>query len=718
MVPFLTTVADCLVQPFVWGWFRGSIFVPRQFATTGTREQRQAILAHELAHVARWDAAANLVQIVAQALFFFHPLVWWANRQIRHERENCCDETVIAGLGVNPRQYSQAIVDTLVAEYESIQPVPSLAMSGRLKNIEGRIKTILNPNRRFLRRPSWTAVVTVVLLAACVVPTELVLTVRGEPMAAPTATPSAKSAAAGDKKVRKNEGNHEKASDMDTNTHSPMAMEQGECSLAGKVIDEVSGQPVSASMMLFYWPTFQAKVANTGADGAFIFKDIPDGTYSLQTVISRGHLPASCDPENRGGQHPKFRIAKGEHRRDIVLKVKPAYRISGRVLEPDGKPSHKGLRVYAWTPRNEYSGCDEVFGQYDPSNGTYVIDGLNGKPVYVSTMGRSARKEGDGTPLVYYPSTYCREEATLVHFDQARSVENIDIRLRNDRGLTLAGTVRDEAGDPIPEAFLVVHHRDMTLDVITTYTDKQGRYELSGLGKGEFLMHVDAAHRGFVPVGEVVDIDQDAPTTRHDVKLMRGVMVSGKFVDKHGNPWEIGQSGGMATVISAEDMLSSPLSNGLRILMLSQMDFDALAQQVTEGLTGQNKQKTRLPPAKKKSPAPDKSSDNKRRQHGGWTTHDDCRNKYRPEFIGTSPGMSLPRDEGPHTEYNMLFPSKSTFAFQAVLPGYTNFRFMPQKIGQKVAEIRYEGRDVKATGLVTKPGQEIRDLTIVIDTGK
>ena len=145
----------------------------------GHREQRQAILAHELAHVTRWDAAANLVQIIAQAAFFFHPLIWWTNRQIRREREKCCDEIVIAGLAADPKQYGQAIVNTLVAEYEASQPIPSLAVAGRLKNIEERIQTILIPNRRFYRRPSRAAVATVLLLAACAVPTVLVLTTRG-----------------------------------------------------------------------------------------------------------------------------------------------------------------------------------------------------------------------------------------------------------------------------------------------------------------------------------------------------------------------------------------------------------------------------------------------------------------------------------------------------------------------------------------------------------
>ncbi len=121
----------------------------------------------------------NFVQIIAQAAFFFHPLIWWTNRQIRREREKCCDEIVIAGLDADPKQYGQAIVNALVAEYEASQSIPSLAVAGRLKNIEERIQTILHPSRRFYRRPTWVAVTTVLLLAACAVPTALVLTAHG-----------------------------------------------------------------------------------------------------------------------------------------------------------------------------------------------------------------------------------------------------------------------------------------------------------------------------------------------------------------------------------------------------------------------------------------------------------------------------------------------------------------------------------------------------------
>jgi beta-lactamase regulating signal transducer with metallopeptidase domain/uncharacterized GH25 family protein len=174
-------VAAPVAQPFVWDWFRGDIYVPLQFAKAGSAEQREAILTHELAHVARWDAAANNIQIVAQAIFFFHPLIWWVNKKIRQEREKCCDEIVLAGLGTRPQLYCEAIVDMMTLEYRARHASPGLAVTGSTRNIQERIITILTPGRKFCRRPSWAAIVTLFFVAACVLPTGFVLTSQADP---------------------------------------------------------------------------------------------------------------------------------------------------------------------------------------------------------------------------------------------------------------------------------------------------------------------------------------------------------------------------------------------------------------------------------------------------------------------------------------------------------------------------------------------------------
>jgi beta-lactamase regulating signal transducer with metallopeptidase domain len=167
-------------QPFVWGILRGDIYLPNRFAGIDDDGHRRDILAHEISHVLRFDAAVNILQIIAQGAFWFHPLVWWANQRIRREREKCCAEMAIAHLGARPKDYSSAIVSTLIQAQESTRPVPSLAVAGPVKNIEERIRAMLKPGKQFHTRPSLAVATTVVLIALVAVPTTVVLTARGQ----------------------------------------------------------------------------------------------------------------------------------------------------------------------------------------------------------------------------------------------------------------------------------------------------------------------------------------------------------------------------------------------------------------------------------------------------------------------------------------------------------------------------------------------------------
>ena len=177
----------CLIrglgQPFVWGVFRGSIYLPEDFGRQGTTRERMLVMSHELAHVLRWDALVNFTQLLAQAVFVFHPLVWWLNKIIRHEREKCCDEMAVASLRVDGREYGSAIVDRLADYYEPACPSSSLAISGHAKDLEDRIKSLVRPGRIFYRRPTVLVMFTAIFIAALVAPAHLVVT--AEPAKAP-----------------------------------------------------------------------------------------------------------------------------------------------------------------------------------------------------------------------------------------------------------------------------------------------------------------------------------------------------------------------------------------------------------------------------------------------------------------------------------------------------------------------------------------------------
>jgi TonB family protein len=71
----------------------------------------EAILAHEVQHVRRRDNLAAAMHMVVEAIFWFHPLVWWLGARLVEERERACDEAVLL-LGNQPEVYAESILKT------------------------------------------------------------------------------------------------------------------------------------------------------------------------------------------------------------------------------------------------------------------------------------------------------------------------------------------------------------------------------------------------------------------------------------------------------------------------------------------------------------------------------------------------------------------------------------------------------------------------------
>ena len=85
--------------PAVIGWIRPVILIPAGALINLSAQELEAVLAHELAHIRRFDYVANLLQSAIEALLFYHPAMWWIAKRIRAERENCCDDLAIAACG-------------------------------------------------------------------------------------------------------------------------------------------------------------------------------------------------------------------------------------------------------------------------------------------------------------------------------------------------------------------------------------------------------------------------------------------------------------------------------------------------------------------------------------------------------------------------------------------------------------------------------------------
>lgn len=81
--------------PMVVGWFKPVIMIPGSLVTGIPAAELEALLAHELGHIRRLDTLVNGLQTFLETVFFFHPGVWWVSRQIRVEREHCCDDLAL-----------------------------------------------------------------------------------------------------------------------------------------------------------------------------------------------------------------------------------------------------------------------------------------------------------------------------------------------------------------------------------------------------------------------------------------------------------------------------------------------------------------------------------------------------------------------------------------------------------------------------------------------
>jgi beta-lactamase regulating signal transducer with metallopeptidase domain len=102
----LSTAID---SPMTMGTLRAIVLLPLSAVTLLGPDELEVVLAHELAHVRRADFFWNILQTIAETLFFFHPAVWWLNARIRHERELCCDDLALK-VCPNPIVYAHALV--------------------------------------------------------------------------------------------------------------------------------------------------------------------------------------------------------------------------------------------------------------------------------------------------------------------------------------------------------------------------------------------------------------------------------------------------------------------------------------------------------------------------------------------------------------------------------------------------------------------------------
>jgi bla regulator protein BlaR1 len=133
-IPVLSSPAR--LEPGVFGILRTVLLVPEGITERLTPAQWEAILAHELCHVRRRDNLTAAIHMAVEAIFWFHPLVWWVGKRLVDERERACDEEVLLA-ATDPRDYAEAILNVCKLYVESsLECVSGVTGSSLKKRIQ------------------------------------------------------------------------------------------------------------------------------------------------------------------------------------------------------------------------------------------------------------------------------------------------------------------------------------------------------------------------------------------------------------------------------------------------------------------------------------------------------------------------------------------------------------------------------------------------------
>jgi beta-lactamase regulating signal transducer with metallopeptidase domain len=155
-------------MPFACGLFTPTIVLPAE-CDSWSLDRRRAVLLHELAHVRRHDLVGHTLGRLACAVYWFHPLVWTAAKQLRSESERACDDLALA-CGARAADYAEHLLDIVTSVRRDSTPSVALAMARR-KEFEGRMLAILDPELRHSspsRRQSATLIGSLALISIVV----------------------------------------------------------------------------------------------------------------------------------------------------------------------------------------------------------------------------------------------------------------------------------------------------------------------------------------------------------------------------------------------------------------------------------------------------------------------------------------------------------------------------------------------------------------------
>jgi TonB family protein len=277
--------------PMTWGTLRPVVLLPE--AAGGWPAARlHAVVLHELVHVQRHDLVAQIAAQAACCLYWFHPMVWLAMRQLRKERETACDDAVLSG-GVAAPDYAGQLLELArgMVQWRSLADAPAMAEKG---DLEQRVRAVLDRGRN--RAPLNRRLAAAVAVLACV----FVL-----PVALVT-----------------------------------LHAQAGSGGLAGVVQDPSGARVPNCEVRIRNLDQKNEEVGKVNAAGEFGFANVPAGRYAIE-VRARGFAPGKTESLVEAGRQNAVMVALSLGQISEAVKVRGAKPANGSMTAgtPEAAPS-------------------------------------------------------------------------------------------------------------------------------------------------------------------------------------------------------------------------------------------------------------------------------------------------------------------------------------------------------------------------------------------
>jgi beta-lactamase regulating signal transducer with metallopeptidase domain len=508
-------------SPATLGFLQPVILLPPAVALGVTPQQLEALLAHELAHIRRHDYLVNVLQMLAETLFFYHPAVWWVSKRIRIERELCCDDIAVNACG-DAVGYAQAL--TRVARLQFARPGLTVGAAGGafLQRIH-RLLGITSTTRP--ASPPWIAAASVVLIVAVMF-----------------TGPYAQSQSPG--------------------TLAPVSANT-DTVLRGRVVDAASGQPVpGASVRAQYItgvdnpmkcpigdcesvdeapggvPTYRT---TTGADGHFDITGAKPGDYLVAAAAS-GYVQRYFGQTSNDLPEMSVHVVAGQRTASIDVRLEPAGAVMGHVFSDRGE-GLPGVEVELLRSTYVPGGAQPMpvaFAQTEEM-GAFRFRNITAGEYFVRAYveGSTRPRRGD-TSLSYVATLF--PNATDITFAQpivvgsGQELSGVDFALATAKTRVVSGQLIDPAGASVAGARVQLMPRPVTTNILHATATPDGRFQFAEVPSGDYLLTVADTNRTRSWNAAVRDISVYDDLT--DLMLFAGprVSIDGRIARENGRP--------------------------------------------------------------------------------------------------------------------------------------------------------------------------------------